>query len=188
LTTPTDTSVVSAIEALGDARSPRQEEAVQRLSSLRSAAVPALIEALREDRLGGVGRARILRLLAACPVEDALPDVLAALDDARHIARSAAIVAVAAFGDPRATAALVGLLDDADPDIVQHTASVLGERREQVAVRPLIRLLSRAEQGVRYSATKALRAVGNREATAALAELRARETDPEIRALIEGNP
>jgi HEAT repeat protein len=55
-------------------------------------------------------------------------------------------------------------------------------------VRPLIRLLSRAEQGVRYSAAKALQAIANREAAAALAELRAPETNPEIRALIEGNP
>ena len=182
---PPDTSPADAVLALGDARSPRQEAAFDRLSALGAAAVPALLQGLRDDRVGGVGAARMLQLLGESPVADALPAVIAALTDPRDIVRAAAITAVAGFADPRATAALVALLDDPDPNVVQQASIRLGERRDEGAVLPLTRLLARDDQGVRFGAAKALLAIDNPAARDAVRTNLATERDAEIRALIE---
>lgn len=172
------------IAALGDAASAREEDAVRRIAARGTAAVPRLLSELDLDRLGGVGRARILTLLGRSGAARGLPAVLAALDDRRPVTRAAAIDAASAFRDPRATAALIRLLDDSDTDVVKQAALRLGERRDGAAVPRLGALLESPAQGIRYSAALALSRVATPEARTRLRRHLDSETDAEVRAVI----
>ncbi len=180
-----DTGLEEDLRALGDADSRRQEQAVRRIRGMGSTAVPRLLEELAADRLGGVGQARILRLLAQSGAPETLPPILAVMDDPRHVVREAAIEAVAEFDDPRASAVLVRLLGDADTDVVKQAASRLGERRDAGAVEALGKLLERNEQGVRYSAARALANIAEPQAHQVLVAHLPQEADEEVRAVIE---
>jgi HEAT repeat protein len=172
------------IGALGDAAPARPQEAARRLEARGPAVVPRLLRELDLDRLGGVGRARILTVLAWIGDQRGLPPALASLDDKRSGVRAAAIDAVAAFRDPRATAALIRLLDDGDGDVVKQAALRLGERRDPAAVPRLGTLLASPDQGTRYSAALALSRVATPEARALLRGRLAGEADAEVRAVI----
>lgn len=180
-----DSEIEDDLRVLGDAPSPRQDEAMHRIARRGRAAVPALLAELAADRLGGIGRARVLRLLARTAAPEALPPILAALGDHRHDARAAAIDAVAVFPDPSALAALIKLLDDPDVDVVKHVAARLGDRRDAAAIEPLSQLLERMDQGTRYSAARALASIGGPRARELLAAHLPSETDDEVRAVIE---
>jgi HEAT repeat protein len=172
------------LRALGDADSAREVEAAERIARRGRSAVPRLLAAISVDRLGGVGQARILRLLAECRAPEALPSIIVAIDDPRHIVREAAIDAVATFDDPSATAALVRLLGDPDSDVVKQASSRLGARRDVEALEALGRLLKRREQGVRYSAARALAAFAEPRARELLVAHLRDENDEEVRAVI----
>src|SRR5262249_16853501 len=87
--------------------------------------------------------------------------------------------------DARADSTLLRLLGDPDADIVQQAASCLGDREQTGAVSALGALLARDEQGVRYSAVRALARIGGPDAQAILRTHLPREHDAEIRAVIE---
>jgi HEAT repeat protein len=180
-----DDELEADLMALGDARSARLDVAMRRLAARGVAAVPALLDELAADRVGGVGRARITRLLAESGAPEALGPILATLDDPRSIVRAAAIAAIAAFDDPRATAALLAVLGNAHPDAVKQAAAWLGDRREPSAVGALGALLGRDDQGLRFVAARALAQIDSPAARALLAAHLVRETDAEVRAIIE---
>jgi HEAT repeat protein len=174
------------IEALGDAQSAREEQAVQRIAGRGRSAVPRLLQELERDRLGGIGRARILSLLARAGAPEALPALLAALHDPRAVTRAAAIDAVSAFSKPSATAALVALLSDPDPDTVTQAALRLADRHQPETTQPLGKLLLREEQGIRFAAVRALSRIGTPEAQQLLRAHLPREGDAEVRSVILG--
>jgi HEAT repeat protein len=179
-----DRELDAEIGALGDAAPDRPEEAARRLAARGAAVVPRLLRELDLDRLGGVGRARILTLLARMDAPEGLPAALAALDDKRSGVRAAAIDAVSMFRDPRATAALIRLLDNSNSDVVEQAALRLGQRRDAEAVPRLGALLASPTQGTRYSAALALSRVATPEARALLRGRLNGEADPEVRAVI----
>jgi HEAT repeat protein len=172
------------ILTLGDADSAREKGAVVRIEARGATAVPPLLRELDRDRLGGVGRARILTLLSRIGAPEGLPPALAALDDRLAGVRAAAIDAVSAFRDPRATAALIRRLDAADADVVIQAALRLGERGDPAAVPRLGALLGSPAQGIRYSAALALSRIATPPARALLRRHLDAETDAEVRAVI----
>ena len=173
------------IAALGDADSARVDPAFRWIAARGRTAVPRLLQELARDRLGGIGRARILWLLGHAGTVEALPAILAALYDPLYLVRTAAIDATSSFSDPRARAALVNLLMDRDPDIVIQSALRLGDRREPEAAGALGKLLLRNEQGIRYAATRSLARIGTPEARQILRAHLSSESDDEVRSLIQ---
>jgi HEAT repeat protein len=184
----TDAEIVQIerdIAALGDADSARVDPAFRWIAARGRTAVPRLLQELERNRLGGIGRARILWLLGHAGTVEALPALIAALHDPLYLVRTAAIDATASFADPRARTALVNLLLDRDPDIVVQAALRLGDRREPESTGALGQLLLRSESGIRYSATRALARLGTPEARQILRAHLASESDDEVRSLIQ---
>ena len=173
------------IAALGDADSARVDQAFRWIAARGRTAVPRLLRELARDRLGGIGRARILWLLGHAGTVEALPAIIPALYDPLYLVRTAAIDATASFADPRARAALVNLLMDRDPDIVVQAALRLGDRREPEAASALGKLLLRNEPGIRYAATRALARIGTPEARQILRAHLSSESDDEVQSLIQ---
>jgi HEAT repeat protein len=157
------------------------------IAALGTTAVPALLQALQEDRLGGVGKGQVLYLLGHLALAETLPAVLAAVKDPRHIVKSSAMAALSSFSGPSATAALVALLRDPDSDVVKHAAGLLGHRKDEAAVEALMALLKQDETGVRYSAARALGEIGGPRSHAALMQHHRHETDGEILSLIRSS-
>jgi HEAT repeat protein len=180
-----DEDVAAELRALADADSPALAEALRSLEARGAAVAPRLIEELALDRLGGVGRARILTLLARIGAPEGATPAIAAVDDPSPVVRATAIDAVAAFDDPRVEPTLLRLLGNPDADVVGQAAARLGDRRATGAVQRLGDLLFNPDQGVRYAAARALARVGTPEARDWLRAALARETDPEVRAIIE---
>jgi HEAT repeat protein len=176
------------IGALGDAHSAWEQEAVRRIEARGPAVVPRLLRELDADRLGGVGRARILTLLGGIGAPEGLPAVLAGCGDRLPGVRAAAIDAASAFRDPRATVTLIRLLDDPDRDVVVQAELRLGERRDQAAVPRLGALLDSPDQGIRYGAARALFRTATPEARSLLRRRLDHETDAEVRAAITSGP
>ena len=119
------------IDDLAMSRPEVAQDALRRIEARGASAVPALLRALAEDRLGGSGLGLVLRVLGGLALPETLPAVAAALHDPRHVTRAAALVAVARFPGPHATAALVAMLQDPDPDIVRQATAHLAERAKQ---------------------------------------------------------
>jgi HEAT repeat protein len=102
-------------------------------------------------------------------------DVLVGLADAsatvRERATRAAGTSRAASGSPAVTAALVDLLDDRDPLVVEATCWALGERAERVAVPGLAEVATRhPDPRCREGAVAALGAIGDPAGLAAVLE------------------
>ncbi|MCZ7572466.1 MAG: HEAT repeat domain-containing protein [Ardenticatenaceae bacterium] len=149
----------------------------------------ALVQGLDDEYLGSVGYGRILRLLGHFAQEETLPAILKALRMGlnRHdsIVLFAAMDALATFHTPDATDALVALLQEHDPDIVKHAALLLGQTGDSSAVGPLVRLLAAESPSIRYSAVQGLVQLDDPAVRTVLQHHRQRETDPEVRELIE---
>jgi len=146
--------------------------------------VPTLEKALADGRLGSVGHWRILLLLRDFGLQSSLPIILAALRRDDHIVKAAAMEALAAFSAPEATAALTGLFSDSDPDVVRHAASLLGQRRDALAIDQLVVLLNNSDPSLRYSAARALSDIGGPAVHRALRQHLADEDSSEVRELI----
>ncbi len=172
------------IAALGDADPARVDPAFRWIAARGRTAVPRLLQELSRDRLGGIGRARILWLLGHAGTVEALPAIIATLHEPLYLVRTAAIDATASFADPRARAALVNLLLDRDPDIIVQATLRLGDRREPETTNAISQLLLRKEQGIRYSATRALARIGTPETGQILRAHLVSESDEEVRSLI----
>lgn len=160
--------------------------ALERLAARRvETVVPALLAALADESLGGVGHGRILILLARVAPGQAYRPVLAGLADPRQQVRWAARDALAAIPGAEATRALVGLLDDPSADTVMHVAGLLGNRRYPDAVPPLAGLLTHPDPLIRCAAAQALAEISGTEARRALAGRLPAEPDPAVRSAIE---
>ena len=107
--------------------------------------VPALVQALDNDRLGSVCHWRILLLLRYFAQEETLPALLKVLHRSLqrrdYIVLPGAMEAIAVFHDAEAVNALIALLQESDTDIVKHAATLLGQNGDMNASKPLIDLL-----------------------------------------------
>jgi HEAT repeat protein len=151
-------------------------------------AAPALAEALDAERLGSSAQTRMLLLLAEIAAPETLPSVLAAFE--RALARqdpvlmAGALQGLSAFRTEESIGALCRALEAPDSNTRKHAAIMLGGMREPLAARPLARLLSSGEQGVRFTAVQALIEIGSAEAMDAVRAHAPHETDSEIRSLM----
>jgi HEAT repeat protein len=148
----------------------------------------ALIQGLDDDRLGSICHWRILLLLRYFAKEETLAAILKvlqrSLQQRNFTVLSGAMEASAVFHNAEVTRALIELLQDKDPDIVKHAASLLGQNGDRNASKPLIDLLSNADPFVRYSAAKALIQLDGPTAHTALVRHLEHEMDSEIQELI----
>ncbi|MFL5589415.1 MAG: HEAT repeat domain-containing protein [Ktedonobacteraceae bacterium] len=150
--------------------------------------VPALVQALDNDRLGSVCHWRILLLLRYFAQEETLPALLRvlhrSLQERDYIVLPGAMEAIAVFHDAEAVNALIALLQESDSDIVKHAAILLGQNGDMNASKPLIDLLSSTDPFVRYSAAKALIKLGGSSNLAILKQHLDHEKNNEVRSLI----
>ena|SRR5256885_1530073 len=148
----------------------------------------ALVQGLDDDRLGSVCHWRILLLLRYFAKEETLAAILKvlqrSLQQRNFTVLSGAMEAIAVFHNAEVTRALIELLQDKDPDIVKHAASLLGRVGDMSASEPLIALLASSDPFIRYSAVRALIQLGGSTARTALVRHLESETDSEIRELI----
>ena len=184
--TSDDIALERDIANLGMDRPEVTEPTVRRLAARGPAAVPALLAALAEDRLGGAGRGLVLRLLGRLALPETFPAVASAVRDPRYIAKLAALTAVASFDLPEATATLTSALSDPDPDIVREGAYLLLRRADSSAIPALVCLLEHPNPSCRVAAARALWALGGSEAQAALNLRRRSESDHDVLRALNG--
>ncbi len=150
--------------------------------------VPALVQALDNDRLGSVCHWRILLLLRYFAQEETLPALLKVLHRSLqrrdYIVLPGAMEAIAVFHKPEAVNALIALLKERDSDIVKHAATLLGQTGDMNASKALIDLLTSSDSFIRYCAAKALIQLGGPSNIVVLKQHLTHETDAEVRNLI----
>lgn len=170
-------SLTRSMECLGDSDWRVRKAAVDRIAahSDRDQAIRELIAALSDGENSGrrnsavetlvrLGDAAIEPLAAACTVEDV--DV-----------RKFAVDALAGIGDPRSLAALIGCLDDDDPNVRGASADALGAIGGEEATQALrqVALDDSQDTLVRFSALRSLDAL---EVPMQVAELSSVLDDP----------
>jgi HEAT repeat protein len=129
-----------------------------------SAAVPTLREAMHHENRRV--RAEALKLLSTLGDETDVPRFLAALGDASAAVRFYAVRALGNTKAPEVTAAVIGRLRDDDEDVRREAAEAVQTLRDPSAVPALIESLE--DEAVASAAAEALKAIGTREARAAL--------------------
>jgi len=143
-------------------------------------AVPALLEALRDQPLGeGIG-ARSLAKLGGDAASRAVPELIVALDSPERRHRFNAALALGRLGGRAAEArpSLIRLLrNDPDPSVRGHAARALGRIGGEETVEPLIAALDDLDGHVRSLAAQALGWLGPL-ASAARPRLERALTDP----------
>lgn len=149
---------------------------------------PALVAALREDRVGAAYLWRVLLLLREIADRSTLPEIVSMLRHPHHLVRSGAREALAVIPGAEATDALIGALADPDLDAVRHAVSLLGDRGDARAAEPLLSLLQHGDAALRQMAVRALRALDGAGVAERLQAHLADETDAEVRAAIEARP
>ena len=167
----------------------------------RPEAVPALLEAAREDedtnvRINAIGtlsaihgesmetllieflddddaqvRAAALRGLYDNPSADAAPKIARLLRDEDVMTRRSAADVLGNMGSPDALPMLQQAATDEDPDVRSRIAFALGKIRDTTAVPTLEGLLEDASWEVRANAVQALGMIGGREARAAVVRM-----------------
>jgi hypothetical protein len=101
--------------------------AMQALLSRGQPVVPAVIEAIRADELGGVALGRLLEILAELDPDAAEAAALGLLNDPRHNVAHAALRTLALVGTPIARRTLREIASGPDADAAAHARILLGE-------------------------------------------------------------
>ncbi len=108
-----------------------------------------------------VVRAAAGRALGRLGVRDAIPDLIAALEDKSPEVRVVAAAALWRLPDPRATDPLIRRLADADAAVREWSVQALGVIGEKRATAQVIRLLADPVRAVRVSAVLSLGRLGD---------------------------
>ena len=106
-------------------------------------------------------RAAAGRALGRLGVRDAVPDLIAALDDKSPEVRVVAAAALWRLPDPAATDALARHLGDTDPAVREWSVQALGVIGEPRVTSDVVRLLSDPVRAVRVSAVLSLGRIGD---------------------------
>jgi HEAT repeat protein len=110
-----------------------------------------------------VVRAAAGRALGRLGVREAVPDLVAALNDASADVRVVAAAALWRLPDPSATAPLLEHVKDADKAVREWSALALGVIGDKRAVPEMVRLLGDSERSVRLAAVRSLGRIGDPE-------------------------
>jgi HEAT repeat protein len=148
-------------------------------SRLGPEAVPALVEALNNDRYP-------MRYLAAERLAEigdptALTGLIQALQDYDFGVRMWAAHALGAMRASEGVEPLIHRLEDQESCVRRAAAKALGQCRDKRAVEPLIRLLHDEEWWTRVQATVALGSLGDRRAIDPIRQLLERDNTDSIR-------
>src|SRR2546429_6832493 len=100
------------------------EAAANALTKIGSAAVPPLLEALKDEN--PIRRSQAARALGEINVPDAVPALLELLHDTDGTVRESAVLALWRMGGPEAAAGLTQALEDPDGLIRSRAAPALG--------------------------------------------------------------
>jgi HEAT repeat protein/lysophospholipase L1-like esterase len=158
----------------------RAAEALGRIGP-DAAALAGLRSALADPRARGEAASVLGKMRRVA--REAVPDLLAALDDSRQEVRSRVIWALGEIGDPRATSRLIQAFDDPSQRWRAADAlGALGPAGGEDAVRALVGGLADETPAVRWRAAQALGRMGSaaRGAGPALAEAAA-DRDTQVR-------
>ena len=161
--------IQAAVEALRTGEEARRRQVVDELGSARRPeAVPPLLMAVADE--SWPVRQAAAEHLAAFDPETVLPALESALrDDEDAGARNAAMEIYVKMGTA-VVPPLLALLGDADEEVRNFAAVMLGSLRDARAVMPLVAAL-RSEAWLQYPAITALGEIGDPRATQALLEL-----------------
>ncbi|MCX7598301.1 MAG: HEAT repeat domain-containing protein [Armatimonadetes bacterium] len=156
------------IAKLGSREQQEREEAVSGLAALGAAAVPAVLEQLRQgNSRARVGAALILRRLRP---PQAVAALIERLGDAEEIVRDAARDALEDFGED-AVPALISRLKDPDELVRTGAAEALGLIKDLRALKPLLECAHAESLATREAAIDALGEIGHPAAVPALINL-----------------
>jgi len=115
------------IFALSSDRADAPVDAMRALRSRGRDVVPALLEAIRADKLGGVALGRLLELLAEVDPNSALSVATNLLDDPRSHVAYAARRTLALVANPRARQLLLDIAGGPDADAAAHARILLDD-------------------------------------------------------------
>jgi len=113
---------------------------------------------------------------------EAVSSIAPFLGDKRPRVRTAAASALAGLPGAGATRALAAGLGAAAPDLRARMIGFLGRRRDRTATPAVVRLVSDADQSVRFAAVRALGAIADPAAVPALRKIVETGRDPALRA------
>jgi HEAT repeat protein len=145
--------------------------------------LPALTQAAKD--VDPTVRAAAVRGLGRLNNEGAGPVIAAALSDPEAVVRGAALDVLLLVASLRDFSALLPVLADPDAALRAHAARLCGELRLSAAEAPLSAMLSGdAAASARKAAAWALGRIGGATGRSALAQQKARETDPFVQSAI----
>lgn len=146
------TGFETLIQNLESEDSKVRREAMLALSYDGAKAIPALIQAVRDDTVSVGAVSDVFKQIGE-PAIDPLTDMLHS-DNNEYQRKSAHILA--AIGDSRALVQLIITLDDEDPLVRAEVASALGNFRDSRAMGPLLKALQDDDAKVRANASLSL--------------------------------
>lgn len=148
-----------------------QYQAGRKLKKIGSPAVPALINALKEDNKKLRKAAMIV--LGEIKDERAVPILVDELEKTKDKKlRAGLIVILGRMGDKRATPLLMNALDENSDEIVGAAAYALGKLKEEKSVSSLMPLLNHPNEYVRKTVTEALGRIGEPAVSVLVQEIR----------------
>lgn len=156
------------IAKLGSREQQEREEAIEGLTAMGAAAVPAVLDQLRR----GEPRTRVAAavVLSRLRPPQAVAALIERLADAEETVRDAVQEALEEIGEP-AVLALIARLDDPDELIRVGAAETLGRIKDLRAVGPLLQCLNSEGLATRQAAADALGELGHPSAVPALINL-----------------
>lgn len=123
--------------------------------------VASVLRPLLRNDPDSVVRAAAGRALGRLGVREAVPDLVAALGDAKSEVRVVAAAALWRLPDVSAVTPLLGCLADADPAVREWSAQALGVIGETRATPAILELLADTVRSVRLSAVLSLGRIGD---------------------------
>jgi HEAT repeat protein len=171
--------LIDLLEEEGDDRRPLKK----RISE--EAPLDAIVSALRDARAPRT-RQILCDIVAGLRAAEAVPELLAALDDAPPAVRSAAADALAAIRDPNTGPALLGhYRSEPDPGVRTVLAVALGAVGYRVAIPDLLLALEDPHRALQIEAAWALGELHATEAREQIARALSRQTTDWSRGLME---
>lgn len=174
----------AALRDLGSSRPQTRAQAAHALGDVsgadeRTRAVPALVEALADERM----EVRAEAALSLGELEDAaaVEPLVASIDDTVPAVRQSAVIALGRLGYPAAFDAVARALRKGPPDVRFQAATTLAELDAERAREPLRAALDDSDGEVVGAAAVALGAIGDADARPRLAALLETWSTPQTR-------